>query len=264
MPRCGRSAGPAPLGRTQRGARIAILIRDTQVHWPISYTRPIWQTFVVWPVCTGRAVPVTSSPSHCADVGVDVEPASLVAGRRPCIPNRTTEMPPWSRPRARPATVFLYDQGSWLWDDRGRLDLDFIQGWAVNTVCRAPDAVREALAQQSALLLTPSPAFNVWGLVASYPSFKKLSERRRWMLRGAPQFLHQRLRLDAGLPIGAVDEICRGGRQVAWAVRLQLVRIRLALYKPAGHDRHAHSRCGASRHCSTGAKRRHPCTGNAS
>jgi acetylornithine/N-succinyldiaminopimelate aminotransferase len=61
---------------------------------------------------------------------------------------------------ARPDQVFLRGEGSWLWDDRGRRYLDFVQGWAVNTLGHAPACIREALACQSGLLLTPSPAFH--------------------------------------------------------------------------------------------------------
>jgi acetylornithine/N-succinyldiaminopimelate aminotransferase len=61
---------------------------------------------------------------------------------------------------ARPDQLFLRGEGSWLWDDRGRRYLDFVQGWAVNTLGHAPACIREALARQSALLLTPSPALH--------------------------------------------------------------------------------------------------------
>src|SRR6202051_2170184 len=60
---------------------------------------------------------------------------------------------------ARPPTVFVRGEGSFLWDDSGRRYLDFIQGWAVNCLGHSPPAVAEALAAQSKLLLTPSPAF---------------------------------------------------------------------------------------------------------
>jgi acetylornithine/N-succinyldiaminopimelate aminotransferase len=60
---------------------------------------------------------------------------------------------------ARPPTVFVKGEGSWLWDDTGRRYLDFIQGWAVNCLGRSPPAVAEALAAQAKLLLTPSPAY---------------------------------------------------------------------------------------------------------
>src|SRR5258705_9657507 len=60
---------------------------------------------------------------------------------------------------ARPPTVFVRGEGSWLWDDTGKRYLDFIQGWSVNCLGHSPPVVVEALAQQAKLLLTPSPAF---------------------------------------------------------------------------------------------------------
>jgi acetylornithine/N-succinyldiaminopimelate aminotransferase len=60
---------------------------------------------------------------------------------------------------ARPPTVFVRGEGSWLCDDSGKRYLDFIQGWAVNCLGHSPSVVAEALAQQAKLLLTPSPAF---------------------------------------------------------------------------------------------------------
>ena len=59
----------------------------------------------------------------------------------------------------RPPLVFANGAGSVLWDDSGRRYLDFIQGWAVNSLGHSPPAVAEALSQQAKLLLTPSPAF---------------------------------------------------------------------------------------------------------
>jgi acetylornithine/N-succinyldiaminopimelate aminotransferase len=60
---------------------------------------------------------------------------------------------------ARPQTVFVRGEGSFLWDDSGKRYLDFVQGWAVNCLGHSPPAVVEALATQARLLLTPSPAF---------------------------------------------------------------------------------------------------------
>src|ERR1700686_5794323 len=60
---------------------------------------------------------------------------------------------------ARPQAVVLRGEGSFLWDDSGKRYLDFVQGWAVNCLGHSPPAVVEALAAQSKLLLTPSPAF---------------------------------------------------------------------------------------------------------
>jgi len=59
----------------------------------------------------------------------------------------------------RPAAVFVRGEGSYLWDDTGKRYLDFIQGWAVNCLGHSPPAIADALAAQSKLLLTPSPAF---------------------------------------------------------------------------------------------------------
>jgi acetylornithine/N-succinyldiaminopimelate aminotransferase len=58
----------------------------------------------------------------------------------------------------RPDEVFVRGEGAWLWDARGRRHLDWLQGWAVNALGHCPPVIAEALARQSALLLTPSPA----------------------------------------------------------------------------------------------------------
>ncbi|MGJ4970443.1 MULTISPECIES: acetylornithine transaminase [unclassified Bradyrhizobium] len=60
---------------------------------------------------------------------------------------------------ARPRTVFVQGKGSWLWDDDGKRYLDFIQGWAVNSLGHAPPELASALASQAARLITPSPAY---------------------------------------------------------------------------------------------------------
>jgi acetylornithine/N-succinyldiaminopimelate aminotransferase len=60
---------------------------------------------------------------------------------------------------ARPQTVFVRGEGSYLWDDTGKRYLDFIQGWAVNCLGHSPDVVAEAVAGQAKLLITPSPAY---------------------------------------------------------------------------------------------------------
>jgi acetylornithine/N-succinyldiaminopimelate aminotransferase len=60
---------------------------------------------------------------------------------------------------ARPPTVFVRGEGSFLWDDSGKRYLDFMQGWAVNCLGHSPPAVVDALTAQVRLLLTPSPAF---------------------------------------------------------------------------------------------------------
>jgi acetylornithine/N-succinyldiaminopimelate aminotransferase len=60
---------------------------------------------------------------------------------------------------ARPPTVFVRGEGSWLWDDTGKRYLDFVQGWAVNCLGHAPAVIADALAAQARQLLNPSPAF---------------------------------------------------------------------------------------------------------
>jgi acetylornithine/N-succinyldiaminopimelate aminotransferase len=60
----------------------------------------------------------------------------------------------------RPSTVMVRGQGSKLWDVSGRAYLDFVQGWAVNSLGHAPREVALALSRQANLLLTPSPAYH--------------------------------------------------------------------------------------------------------
>jgi acetylornithine/N-succinyldiaminopimelate aminotransferase len=59
----------------------------------------------------------------------------------------------------RPNVVFVRGEGSWLYDDTGRRYLDFIQGWAVNSLGHAPGLIREALAAQAARVINVSPAY---------------------------------------------------------------------------------------------------------
>ncbi len=60
---------------------------------------------------------------------------------------------------ARPDTVFVDGQGSWLTDEAGKRHLDLVQGWAVNSLGHSPAVISEALARQSRRLVNPSPAF---------------------------------------------------------------------------------------------------------
>src|SRR5215475_7391413 len=46
---------------------------------------------------------------------------------------------------ARPQTVFVRGEGSYLWDDGGKRYLDFIQGWAVNCLGHSPPCIADAL-----------------------------------------------------------------------------------------------------------------------
>lgn len=60
---------------------------------------------------------------------------------------------------ARPPMVFVRGEGSYLWDHEGMRYLDFVQGWAVNSLGHSPPALAAALSRQAVKLLTPSPAF---------------------------------------------------------------------------------------------------------
>lgn len=60
---------------------------------------------------------------------------------------------------SRPDLVFVRGQGSWLEDHAGKRYLDFVQGWAVNTLGHCAPEMQKALLEQSKLLMNPSPAF---------------------------------------------------------------------------------------------------------
>ena len=60
----------------------------------------------------------------------------------------------------RPDAVMIRGAGSYLWDDKERRYLDFIQGWAVNALGHCAPEVQEALARQAATLIAPSPALH--------------------------------------------------------------------------------------------------------
>ncbi len=61
---------------------------------------------------------------------------------------------------ARPPRIMVRGSGSYLWDHTGTRYLDFVQGWAVNSLGHSPPEVTAALGEQSATLLTASPAFH--------------------------------------------------------------------------------------------------------
>lgn len=59
----------------------------------------------------------------------------------------------------RPDLVFVSGAGSWLQDHTGRRYLDFVQGWAVNSLGHCPPDVVRAINDQAQRLINPSPAF---------------------------------------------------------------------------------------------------------
>lgn len=58
----------------------------------------------------------------------------------------------------RPSAVFVRGQGSWLTDQEGKTYLDFIQGWAVNSLGHCHPAMTRAIAAQAETLLSVGPA----------------------------------------------------------------------------------------------------------
>jgi len=59
----------------------------------------------------------------------------------------------------RPPLVMAHGDGSWLWDQQGNAYLDFIQGWAVNSLGHSPRVIIDALREQAEQLINPSPAY---------------------------------------------------------------------------------------------------------
>jgi len=59
----------------------------------------------------------------------------------------------------RPNIVFEEGHGSWITDSQGNQYLDFVQGWAVNTLGHSPQIISDTLCQQAKKLISPSPAF---------------------------------------------------------------------------------------------------------
>jgi acetylornithine/N-succinyldiaminopimelate aminotransferase len=59
----------------------------------------------------------------------------------------------------KPDAVMLRGEGSQLWDERGKRYLDFVQGWAVNSLGHCPEVVQRALAEQAGTLINASPAY---------------------------------------------------------------------------------------------------------
>lgn len=59
----------------------------------------------------------------------------------------------------KPPQIFVAGSGSRLVDDTGRSYLDFVQGWAVNTLGHSAPEIQAALARQAATLINCSPTF---------------------------------------------------------------------------------------------------------
>lgn len=59
----------------------------------------------------------------------------------------------------RPPIAMTEGHGSWLTDENGKRYLDFVQGWAVNSLGHSPVVVAEAISAQARKLLNVGPAF---------------------------------------------------------------------------------------------------------
>jgi acetylornithine/N-succinyldiaminopimelate aminotransferase len=59
----------------------------------------------------------------------------------------------------RPDVTFVRGEGSYLYDADGRRYLDFVQGWAVNSLGHSPQLVRAALTEQAGRVINVSPAY---------------------------------------------------------------------------------------------------------
>ncbi len=77
----------------------------------------------------------------------------------------------------RPETVFVSGCGSQLTDQQGHCYLDFVQGWAVNTLGHGHPTLVEAIHNQAQILINPSPAFynapmlQLAGLLTAHSAF---------------------------------------------------------------------------------------------
>ena len=80
----------------------------------------------------------------------------------------------------RPEIVFTHGKGNWLYDNNDKRYLDFIQGWAVNSLGHSDEGMIDALTEQSRKLINPSPAFynapmaRLAGLLTEHSVFDKV------------------------------------------------------------------------------------------
>lgn len=59
----------------------------------------------------------------------------------------------------RPNIVFAKGEGMYLWDETGKKYLDFIAGWAVNTLGHCPKVLVDCITEQAKTCINASPAF---------------------------------------------------------------------------------------------------------
>src|SRR5215510_3812540 len=59
----------------------------------------------------------------------------------------------------RPDQIFVRGEGSWLFDSEGNSYLDFVQGWAVNSLGHSSSIVRDALLEQATRVISVGPGY---------------------------------------------------------------------------------------------------------
>ncbi|WP_024901702.1 acetylornithine transaminase [Robbsia andropogonis] len=80
----------------------------------------------------------------------------------------------------RPEIVFTHGRGNWIYDNNDKRYLDFIQGWAVNSLGHSDEGMVNALTEQSRKLINPSPAYynapmaRLAGLLTQHSAFDKV------------------------------------------------------------------------------------------
>ena len=85
---------------------------------------------------------------------------------------------------ARPPTVFVSGEGSYLWDDSGKRYLDFMQGWAVNCLGHSPAGRRRCACRAGQAAADAEP-----GVLQRAEPEARASAGREQLLR--PGVLHQ-------------------------------------------------------------------------
>ncbi len=60
----------------------------------------------------------------------------------------------------RPASPMVRGRGSYLWDERGKRYLDFVQGWAVNCLGHNPEVIARAIETQLLRVTNVGPAYH--------------------------------------------------------------------------------------------------------
>jgi len=79
----------------------------------------------------------------------------------------------------RPEKTFVHGEGSWLYDADGRGYLDFVQGWAVNSLGHSSKVVRDALFAQAGRVVHVGPGYYNEPMIDLAESLVRLSGLQR-------------------------------------------------------------------------------------